>query len=668
MVEFRLITGIVEGAVERAVAQLRHHGMDEHAIHAVLQQVIEFAYSNLLTIDKIEDGDVVFARHTARARRAWWRQLVDNYLFFRIPLVRPGRFLARTAPSVAWLYSRQSLIAFALLALVNLLLVAREWDMFLATLQEFISWQGVLAYALGLTSVKILHELGHAYTATRYGCRVPSMGVSFLVMFPVLYTDTTSVWKLTSRRKRLAVDCAGVGAELIVASLATSAWLLLPEGALRSVAFVLATSSWLVSLSINLNPFMRFDGYYVLSDLLNMPNLQPRAFALGRWQLREWLFRLGDDPPEDLPRRLRGGMVFYAWLTWAYRFVLFLGIALLVYTMFFKLLGIVLFLVEIGAFILRPMWQEARLWWKRRADVPGGIVRRPWLWLCGFAVLMLFLPLDRHVSGHAVLSPALAQPLVAGSPARIVEIYVTNGQAVRAGTAIAALSRPEAADREAIQQAQIARLEAQLARIPGNAEDLANRAVLERELATARAALVGTRQRDQRLILRAPSDGVVTDLTSDLHAGRWVNGSEVVARVVDPNRWDVLAFVSEEDAKRLVPRAGARFVPDGALLGSRPARVSSISTSAIRTVDPPALASRFGGPILVDPPSEAAQGELRPRVPLYRVQLVTPLDRSSPDFVQPVLGKAIISAEPESVGARWLRQIMIIFRREASIS
>ena len=92
-------------------------------------------------------------------------------------------------------------------------------------------------------------------------------------------------------------------------------------------------------MPINLNPFMRFDGYYVLSDLLDVPNLQPRAFALGRWRMRELLFDLGDAAPEAMPTRLRRGMVLYAWLTWAYRLVLFIGIALLVYHPVFQAAG-----------------------------------------------------------------------------------------------------------------------------------------------------------------------------------------------------------------------------------------------------------------------------------------------------------------------------------------
>ena len=123
--------------------------------------------------------------------------------------------------------------------------------------------------------------------------------------------------------------------ELAIAAFASLLWSFLPEGALRSAAFLLATTTWLLTLGVNLNPFMRFDGYFLLSDLLEVGNLQQRSFALARWWLREQLFGFAEQPPELLPRSLRRGLVIYAFCTWLYRFFLFLGIALLVYMLFF---------------------------------------------------------------------------------------------------------------------------------------------------------------------------------------------------------------------------------------------------------------------------------------------------------------------------------------------
>lgn len=663
-IEFRIFRRWAEGSFEGLAADLAEEGLEGEEVDQAVARVVDFSLTNHLTVAPMGDSVATLVSERERARKAWWKWAVDNYLFFRIPLVRPAAFLERTMPRVEFLFSPQAFWVFGALALLGLYLVSRQWDAFMASFMYFFSWQGLIAYAFGLTAVKIIHELGHAYTATRYGARVPSMGVSFLVMFPVLYTDTTGAWRLTSRKQRLAIDCAGVTAELMVASISTLVWVMLPDGALRSVVFVLATSSWIMSLSINLNPFMRFDGYYVLADLLDVPNLQPRAFALGRWRLRELLFNLGDAPPEDVPTRLRRGMIVYAWMTWVYRLILFIGIALLVYYLFFKALGILLFLVEIAAFIARPMFNELSVWWKMKDRI--GRTRRGRLWPWAFVglALLVALPLDRNVSAPAVLAPLGAHPLVAGDPAQVEQLLTQNGAKVAAGAPLIVLTAPELDNEAQLRTARIQALEAQLARAAADAKDLANRAVLERELATERAAVSGVSARKERLVLRAPVAGIVTDVDPMIHPGRWLGGAEAIARVITPGQYDVQAYLDEDTIWRLRPGAEARFVPDDPSLPSRRAKLVERGSAALQSLDQPMLASTQGGPIAVN---EDADKRLRPRAALYRTRFVAAIDRAPQRHIlQPISGRIVIEAAPESLLSLAARRFARIFRREAS--
>jgi putative peptide zinc metalloprotease protein len=203
--------------------------------------------------------------------------------------VRPDRWLARRLPQVAPLFSPWFFRLTGVVLLFGLFECYRQRAAFSATLIESLTFKGLLGYAVALTFVKTLHELGHAFTAKRKGCRVPTMGVAFLVMWPVAYTDVNEVWKLPRRQDRFAVGAAGIVTELIVAAWATLAWALLPDGALRSVTFLLATTTWISTLVINASPFMRFDGYFLMMDYLDFPNLHARSFALARWDLRERL-------------------------------------------------------------------------------------------------------------------------------------------------------------------------------------------------------------------------------------------------------------------------------------------------------------------------------------------------------------------------------------------
>jgi putative peptide zinc metalloprotease protein len=663
-IEFRIFNHWAKGSFDGVAQQLMDVGVAEDDVDATVASVIDFSLANQLTITPMGDSVAHFADIRDRQKKAWWKWMVDNYLFFRVPLVRPAAWLERTLPRVEAVYSMKALWLFVGLALFGFYLVSRQWDAFMASFLYFFSWQGLIAYGFGLMAVKVAHELGHAYTATRYGCRVPSMGVSFLIMFPVLYTDTTAAWRLRSRKQRLAIDCAGVTAELMVATVSTLIWVMLPEGSVRSVFFVLATSSWIMSLAINLNPFMRFDGYYVLSDLFDVPNLQPRAFALGRWRLREMLFALGDAPPEQVPATLRRGMIAYAWMTWVYRLVLFIGIALLVYHMFFKALGIILFVVEMTVFVARPIAQELSVWKARSADIFA--TRRGKLW--PFAIMGLFvlaiLPLDRSVSAPAILAPMTTAPVVAGDPARIDRVLVKPGQAVKAGDVLFELSAPELAAGQAERSARIAQLEARLARGTSDDQDLADNGILQRELASERAAVQGLTLRQDRLVLRAPVDGIVTDLTPDVHPGRWVNGAEALALIVTPGRYDIQAYVDEGDIVRITPETEAKFFPDD--LGQAPSLAKTVERSgaALQYLDQPQLASLHGGPIAVN---EDSQKKLKPREALYRVRLLVALNPvQNNSVIQPQTGVVQIKAPGVSL-AQWLFvRASQIWRQEAS--
>ena len=395
--------------------------------------VVEFLVGNQLTQPFGAQTAAQLAQRYAQMHGTALKWLLHHYLFFRIPLWHPDAWLGRWQGVAGRLYSRGFAQLTALALVLGLSQVARHWDAFSASLVDTFNWEGLAAYGVALFVVKLLHELGHAFTAKRLGCRVPTMGVAFLVMWPVAYTDTNDSWRLTDRMQRLQVAAAGIATELMVAAWATLAWALLPDGALRSAAFVLATISWVATLAINASPFMRFDGYFILSDWLDLPNLHERSFALARWKLRETLFDLGEDPPEHFPRRQQWGLIAFAWATWIYRLVLFLGIAALVYHYFFKLLGVGLFLVEILWFVLLPFVHEWQAWRQRwpvlrtrgRSRVSAAILLA--------LVLLVLLPWPGRVTGSALLRPDEVWPVYATSGAQVQALPFADGAQVAAG-------------------------------------------------------------------------------------------------------------------------------------------------------------------------------------------------------------------------------------------
>lgn len=600
-------------------------------------------------------------RQAAARRKHWSSWLLHNYLFFRIPLVRPHALLRALRPIAQRLYTRTFLALVLAAALAGLWLVGRQWDRFLAAFPYVFTLEGMLLSGAALTLSKVLHELGHAMTADRYGCRVPTMGVAFLVLWPVLYTDTSDAWKLASRRQRLAIGAAGMAAELALAAFATVAWSLLPDGALRSACFLLATSTWILTLAVNLNPFMRFDGYYLLSDALDIANLQDRSFALARWWLRERLWGFGDPPPEVWSAQRRRLLIGYAFATWIYRFFLFLGIALLVYHLFFKVLGVLLFAVEIGWFIVRPVASELAAWGRRRKEVRMN--RR-----AGRTAIVLLMGLGFFViawrgtvPAPAVLRAEQQSVLYAPLSARLAAIHARRGDAVNAGDVMFELESPDLAYGHAQARRKVDTLtwRAEVRSLRRETDEPI--AAVWEELAQARAELASHEAELARLEVTAPFAGVLIEVAEPLGLGEWLPEGEPLGVLVDPGSALIEAYVEELDMARIAPGAAARFYPDDAARAPITATVAEIDRVSARQLQESALASVYGGAVAV---RKDAHGQLMPEKPVYRVRL-RPHDVTAP--AQSIRGAVRIDGERQSLIAQvWRTAVGVVVRESGT--
>ncbi len=600
------------------------------------------------------------AAQLARLEGTPLKWLLHHYLFFRVPLVRPDAWLTRWLPVARWFGSR----SFGLLTLVALAVgltqVARRWDVFTASLVDTFNLEGLLAYGVALFCVKAVHELGHAFTAKHFGCRVPAMGVAFLVMWPVAYTDTNETWRLTDRFQRLRVACAGIATELVVAAWATLAWALLPQGGLQSAAFVLATTSWVATLAINASPFMRFDGYFILMDALDMPNLHGRSFALARWQLREWLFGLGDEAPEPFAPPQRRALVAFAWATWLYRLVLFLGIAVLVYVFFFQLLGVLLFAVEIAWFILWPIRSELKVWRARWPQIrERARSRRTALAVAGLCLLAV-VPWPGRITASGVLRPHESWPVHAPAAARVDALPLQHGAVVQEGQVLAVLSVPDLSSR---QQALQARLSQQrwLAAASGFNPEMRQRwRVAEQTLATTEAEWQGLQAEQSQFQPRAPYAGRFFVADPDLAPGQWVGRREPLGVLVrEGTAWRVETWLDEEEVARARVGQGATFQIDSATGERLRLKVVAIDRDAARLLPRRELASALGGHVV----TREKNGQLVPERAVYRVALEV---QDMPVGLQSVAwrGRLTLHADWSSPAARYVRQALAVLVRE----
>ncbi|MDY4315540.1 HlyD family efflux transporter periplasmic adaptor subunit [Pectobacterium actinidiae] len=627
-----------------------------------VQYFNRFLQANSLTRVSGDDALAQFSRQVEQSRVSIWRKLLKNYLFFRIPLWHPDRFLGATLPWVAPFFSRTFLKLTLLVAVLGLFLAGRQWETFKHTFLHFFTLEGAALAGLTLCFTKILHEFGHAYTCKRFGARVATMGIAFLVMMPVLYTDTSGSWKLTRRRQRMAIGAAGMMTELVLAAWATLAWSFLPDGMLRSAAFMLATTTWIMTLAINLSPLMRFDGYFLLSDGLQMPNLQNRGFAIGRWQMREWLFGLGDAPPEHFPRWLQRTLVGYAFAVWIYRFFLFTGIAILVYHMTFKLLGMLLFAIEIGYFVVMPVVNEVREWSKRRKDYRMNRNMTTTLAVSAVVLLLLLLPWQRGVYAPALLRAEQQSSLYMPVPAMIQRIEVQVGQPVQAGQTLFMLSSDALAHEQKQLERQIATLNWQSTFQIFNKEAAGDHQRVKQEYDAALQKLQVLQRQSEQLTVRAPIDGVVADMTTPLETGEWLGQGEWLAVVTKPTGGLVEAFVSEKDWQRLRTGGKGTFYLQDVSRSSLPLTIVEIASTATRDLNAaPELASIYGGDIAT---LSDSQRKLHSEQAVYRVLLSLPADyRAQPQVLR---GTVVLDGEAQSLLIRGWKVVSAVLIRELS--
>lgn len=588
--------------------------------------------------------------------------LVHNYLFFKVPVFSPEKFLQRTIWISDFAAKRSVHWLIALLGFTGLLLVSRQWDEFLLGARGLMTAAGMAQFAITLFCVKILHEFGHAYTAMRHGCRVPVIGVAFMMMAPVLYTDVTDSWRLTDRRQRFAIDIAGIGVELALACLATFLWVFLPDGLTRQVAFMIATTSWIMSIGINLNPCMRFDGYYIMSDFLRVENLQSRSFDLGVWKMREILFKLNAMPPEVMSARRVNLLVFYAWSVWVYRVILFTGIAFIVYEYFFKALGLTLFAFEIGYFLVKPAYAEVSQWWAMRKELVNSNRALLTLGLAIVLATLFIIPWSSTIKIPAILEAVDVAQIYPPRSGRIIAVHAVAGQTVRKGDRLLQLGSADLDAEQNITRIKLDAVQRRLERILSDKEDRDDSLVLEGAARLLRMKLDGLIKEQQELDIRAPANGMIAEMNRSLQPGQWIGEKERIALLRGTEHVAITGYVAESDLYRIEVGALGRFIPDMPQGSAAEAILQSIAVSGATQIEPPELASANGGRI-------EAYLDNRQRLVPVTAQYSVKLTVAGPVPVPSVRLRGVVNVQGAAesfFAATWRRVLKVLVRESAA--
>jgi putative peptide zinc metalloprotease protein len=615
---------------------------------------------------------------------------LTNILSIRFKGVDPERFFNFIYPYVRWFFSVPALVGCLLLAAAALTLILVQFDVFQSRLpkfQAFFAAENWLSLALTLAITKVLHEFGHGLSCKHFGGECHEIGVMFLVLTPCLYCNVSDSWMLPNRWHRAAIGAAGMYVELVLASIATFIWWYTVPGPLHyfclNVMFICSVSTIL----FNANPLLRYDGYYILSDILEIPNLRQKATTILGRKFGKWC--LGLEEPDDpfLPKRRQWLFALYTVAAAIYRWVVVLSILYFLNKVFepynLQILGQLIALGAIYGLVVQPFVQLYKYF-----KVPGRLskVKRPRLYatLCVIAVLIAavgFVPLPARVYCPLEVQARGAEFVYVEVEGMLATVPVREGQQVTVGQTLAELRNidvditiADLTGRQSMLSAELAALR----RAPFDDLSAAGRTQqVEEELASVKAQLAQFELDRSKLRLAAPRAGSVLppprvpkqsarEGELDAWSGSPLDPQNLGAtlavgtpfcQIGDPNRFEARLVIDQGDIEFVHPGQAVKVILDQSAAYMYTSTIERVSQETMK--DSPRNLSSLNGGELATQMSESGVAE--PISPV--VEAVVPLPEEYPNDMLRIglVGRAKISTEPRTLASRMWRYLKRTF-------
>jgi putative peptide zinc metalloprotease protein len=638
----------------------------------------------LVAATALGQGQHLLARHEEKRWQSRWSAL-GNVLAIRLPGINPDRMLAAVVPWLAWLFSPACLALALILITAASALVAVNFGVLIERLPRFHEFFGpgnLVWLAVSLALVKTLHELGHAVTCKHFGGECNRLGIILLVFTPALYCDVSDAWMFRDWRRRVAVSAAGVVVELVLAALATLLWSMTQPGWINALSLNVMFVCSVSTLLINGNPLLRYDGYYILSDLVGAPNLQEQAAMAVRRGLARWLAGVELEQPRFLADPGPILLWSYAIASTIYRVLVIVGILWLVDAalrpMGLGAIGLLIATIVLASVASGPIARVA------------GFVRNPTLrrqingrWaliailsLLGVLAVIAWLPLPARVKAVVIAQPVGGRQIYVTTAGAIASAKPAGVQVV-AGESLGTLSNrrldlelAELVTLEAQQRLQVAHLSLRQHRDPALGDQLP---AAEKKLADLSGQLSEKRREVERLSLVAPVGGTVlpppprvADPDDDLlgsfagtplepsNLGCYLEAGTLFCTIGDPRQIEALAIVDETEAQGLragqVVRLAMQQVP-GQILRGRIRDVSRLNSDDL----PPQIVAEQLIPMHTGPDG-------RPRPVATYFQAVVSLDQHDQPLLIGAIGWAKIEVDPQPLWLRAYRGLRGTFR------
>ena len=608
------------------------------------QYVTRLENLGLLSTSKA-DADDLYKRFEAKLA-AERKSKVFNILFLTLPLANPDKFLQRTLPTFRFLFSWPVFLLWLAAIIISSGIVIAKWEAFLQPLNNILAVRNLLFMSIAFVALKVWHELGHGYACKAFGGRVPEMGCKLIVGMPLAYMDATSAWSFPTRMHRVIVMLGGMYFETLVAIPAALIWAWNPDSFIGSCAYQLIFMAGVATLFFNANPLMKYDGYFIFSDLIGIPNLKARSAK----ELYSWykLLFLGIPRPKTAKSSESMTMVIYGIASSIYGITLMISIAAMV-AVKFHAVGLLLAAFQMGSLLFKNgrklfkylLYSDETEAVRGRARVlAGGLV-------VGLPMLLLFFPVPTGLRLSGIVTAERASVVRAATAGHIDSIEKEVGTSVQKGDTILRLTNLDTTVKGTTQE--IASEAARRAAFFISKKDIDEGM---KQLLVAKAKqleAIAARREIDKLTIKAPHDGRLVNLLPDYHEGVFVDVGESVAKVVS-GKTRVRAWIDEDQLKAARIRVGGsvqvRMVEDADRnLTGTVELVAPVSASEFQDL---AVTTAGEGDIPIDQDSGKTQK------PLFQVLVAVP-SLESTEVAQDARAFILVGRNYESVGAWVLR-------------
>jgi putative peptide zinc metalloprotease protein len=618
----------------------------------VLQLLTELQTSHLLLGGVPLDSDALYARQRLMDKKRWFRRLASP-LALQIPLLDPDQFLQRTLPWVRPFFTRYFLWLWCLLVVLTAFGAVSQWaELNVHWESRFLDPGNLLTLWLLYPLVKGLHELGHGYATRVWGGEVHEMGVILLVFTPVPYVDASASSAFQSRHQRMIVAAAGIMVELLLAALALLLWTYSSPGLLRDLCFNILIIGGVSTLLFNGNPLLRFDGYYVFADFLEIPNLRARANRYLGLLLKRHLLHLDTDAADQAAGTERLWLLAYALLAGTYRLLIGLTIALFVAGKYF-FVGMALAIWLILSQICLPLFrlfsgllQQAR----SQALLPRLYT------VCGGAFTLLVLILwvipvaDSTQAEGVVKLPENAQ-LRMRVDGFVQQIFKHNGQLVEAGEPLLQLQNLELQAEAAVLLARMTELRIRYSRALSAAP--IELQILKGEIRSLQRDIDEAQNQLAGLLVVSPHAGVFALPGAQDLPGRYVQKGDLIGQVIDHSGLTVRVVIPQSSVDRVLHGTRAIEVRLAAnVLETLPAQQLQNVPQATSELPSALLGSRGGGDIAVDARDGAGRQAM---TSIFQLDVSLPASTADTYLGQRAYVRFVHQREPLGVG--WYRQL-----------